>query len=399
MDQFLAKLDQSSTDESDGEEKQSPHKSRGKRHSLKSGKASKLTSRVVTPQLWPHSHLSLSYISKEKKYDDLTLAEFAGGYAAVLQRSDLSPVELCTRIEHLSSLMYLATQFTWPSVRELHAAVLFEMECGWAHWGDSFTHLENRILQPSSRQSRAGATCTENFAAVFFCRDFQHGVCKFSKDHYGTLRGECKWFQHICAHCWVDSRLSARHTEFSKDCPLKGEMPKAANAMETSASHIPVSQDCPYLPFQDFSGPDIINFVPDVCDVQDLTLDDQDLVFHNSGLYLQDFINDSRLKIINVSQDSRLSVQDTSLPDLHSSMQEEFIQDLRSDNLTELTVPSVCELDTPSNPHDTTIDVLSFEADVSLSWPQDHSTVTFKDCNVVSFSSSLDHPVSNAFAP
>ena len=106
---------------------------------------------------------------------------------------------------------------------------------------------------------------------------------------------------------------------------------------------------------------------------------------------MQDFINDSRLKIINVSPDSRLSVQDTSLPDLNSPVQEQFIQDLRSDNLT---VSSVCESDTPSNPH-----VLSFEADVSLSSPQDHSTVTFKDSNVVSFSSSLDHPVSNAFAP
>ena len=80
VDQFLAKLDQSSTNESDCEEKQSSRKSSGTCHSFKSGKASNLTSRVVTPQLWPHSHLSLSYISKEKKYDELTLAEFAGGY-------------------------------------------------------------------------------------------------------------------------------------------------------------------------------------------------------------------------------------------------------------------------------------------------------------------------------
>lgn len=133
--------------------------------------------------------------------------------------------------------------------------------------------------------------------------------------------------------------------------------------------------------------------------MQDLTLDNQDFVFHNSGLHLQDFINDSRLKIINVSQDSTLSIQDTSLPDLNSSMQEQFIQDLRSDNLTELTVPSVCESDTPFNPHDTTADVLSFKADVSLSSPQEHSTVTFKDSNVASFSSLLDHPISNAFRP
>ena len=100
--------------------------SRGRRHTLKSGKDSKITSRVLSPQLWPHSHLSLSHISKEKKYDDLSLAEFAAGCAAILQRPTLSPLELCARIDHFAALMYLATHYTWSSVRDLHAAVLFE---------------------------------------------------------------------------------------------------------------------------------------------------------------------------------------------------------------------------------------------------------------------------------
>ena len=183
MDKYLSHLDNSSSGESDGEDKRSSRKSRGRRYSLKSGKASKITSRVVSPQLWPHSHLSLTYISKEKKYDELSLAEFAGGYAAILQRPDLSPAELRARIEHFASLMYLATQFTWPSVRELHAAALFETECGRARWGDSFSYLENRILQSSSKSSKAGSTRSDSSAAVFFCRDYQHGVCTFSKDH------------------------------------------------------------------------------------------------------------------------------------------------------------------------------------------------------------------------
>ena len=68
--------------------------SRGRRHTLKSGKDSKITSRVLCPQLWPHSHLSLSHISKEKRYDDLSLAEFAAGCAAILQHPTLSPLEL-----------------------------------------------------------------------------------------------------------------------------------------------------------------------------------------------------------------------------------------------------------------------------------------------------------------
>ena len=52
---------------------------------------------------------------------------------------------------------YLATQFTCSSVRDLHVAVLFEIECSRADWGDSFTHLESRILQvPVKSSSRAG---------------------------------------------------------------------------------------------------------------------------------------------------------------------------------------------------------------------------------------------------
>jgi len=123
-DKLLATLEDSSSEE-DSDGKDHTTVSRGRRHTLKSGKDSKITSRVLSPQLWPHSHLSLSYICKEKKYDDVSLAEFAAGYAAILQRPTLSPSELRARIDHFAALMYLATQYTWSSVRDLHAAVLF----------------------------------------------------------------------------------------------------------------------------------------------------------------------------------------------------------------------------------------------------------------------------------
>ena len=123
-DKLLATLEDSSSEE-DSDGKDHTPVSRGRRHTLKSGKESKTTTRVLSPQLWPHSYLSLSYICKEKKYDDVSLAEFAAGYAAILQRPTLSPSELRARIDHFAALMYLATQYTWSSVRDLHAAVLF----------------------------------------------------------------------------------------------------------------------------------------------------------------------------------------------------------------------------------------------------------------------------------
>ena len=45
-----------------------------------------------------------------------------------LQKPTLPPQERRARIFYLSSLMYLATPLTWSSVRDLHAAVLFEIE-------------------------------------------------------------------------------------------------------------------------------------------------------------------------------------------------------------------------------------------------------------------------------
>lgn len=57
--------------------------SRGKK--LRSGKTAKLTSRVIVLQLWPYSYLSLAYVSKNRNYDELTLAEFADAYASILQ--------------------------------------------------------------------------------------------------------------------------------------------------------------------------------------------------------------------------------------------------------------------------------------------------------------------------
>ena len=65
------------------EDDEQPSRNRGKKLRLKSGKTTKLTSRVVKPQLWPHSQLSLAYVSK-------TIAELSAGYASILKLPSLS---------------------------------------------------------------------------------------------------------------------------------------------------------------------------------------------------------------------------------------------------------------------------------------------------------------------
>ena len=186
---------------------------------MKSGKESKITSRVLSPQLWPHSHLSLSHISKEKKYDDLSLAEFAAGCAAILQRPTLSPLELCARIDHFAALMYLATYYTWSSVRDLHAAVLFE-----------------NVIE----QSRVILLLIWNLAFYNHCQDLrvrevEHHARKILRPYSSVVifsMARVNTRKITLARFVVNvngfstfvpgagSRLLSRHSEFAKECPL-----------------------------------------------------------------------------------------------------------------------------------------------------------------------------------
>ena len=127
-----------SSSSSDDEENPPTRGSRGK-PCVKSGKTTKLTSRVIFPQLWPHSQVGLVYLSKDKEYNELRIAEFSAGYASILQLPSISDTERNTRLDHFIGLMYLVTQFTWQAVHELHTAVLFEIECSHARWGDSLS--------------------------------------------------------------------------------------------------------------------------------------------------------------------------------------------------------------------------------------------------------------------
>ena len=141
---------------------------------------------MVTPQLWPHSFLSLAYVSKDRNYDELTLAEFTAGYASILQLNSLFSDERAGRLNH----------FAWLAVREFHSAVLFEIECGRARWDDSVAHLDSRLLRTPTKPMGNSSSNT-----VLFCRDFQSGTCAHTKNHYGMIRYGRKWLQHICTKC------------------------------------------------------------------------------------------------------------------------------------------------------------------------------------------------------
>ena len=125
---------------------------------------------------------------KDKSYDELTIAEFSAGYASILKLPSLSETERSARCDHFIGLMYhLVTQFMWSTVCEIHAAVLFEIECGRACWGDSFTNLETLLLRNSTRPM---AVAGRTGMPVLFCPDYHNDKCLHVKDHFGSIRNE-----------------------------------------------------------------------------------------------------------------------------------------------------------------------------------------------------------------
>ena len=201
----------------------------------RSGKSKSITSHVLYPQEWPHSHLALHFVNKKKDYEDLSLAEFCAGYSAILEFAKGDEKKF--RITHLKELMFLATKFTWKSILNYHGACLMEIERGHLRWGDSFLVLQSTTLAGSSlihnnnNNGNANGKSSGSFGVsssqaksdnVLFCNKYQKGICFQPRDHYGFFYGENRMLKHICAKCWLKGKKIENHPETADECPFKG---------------------------------------------------------------------------------------------------------------------------------------------------------------------------------
>ena len=178
----------------------------------------------------------MHFVSKEKKFEELSIAEFAAGYATILELTSESKRK--HRVAHFKEIMYLATRYQWRYVLNYHAACLLEIERGHMNWGDSFqalqaTTLAGGFLLNNSRSGGSSASVSgagrsaksvvgsnENGPTVF-CKAYQRGTCAHTQDHQGTFLGENRFLKHICAKCWLSTKKFNLHPENSEACPLK----------------------------------------------------------------------------------------------------------------------------------------------------------------------------------
>ena len=154
------------------------------------------------------------------------------GYAGILRLPTLSSKELLAGIDHLSSLMYLATQFTWSSVCGFHAAILFEIECGQANWGDSFAYLESLITYYShrlgefTRVHRVLTALTRLFSSAVI---LSTGCVKLTR----TIM-VCFGERENAYNIFVPAVGWSQHTEFSKECPLASHKNSSPSTTDTT---------------------------------------------------------------------------------------------------------------------------------------------------------------------
>ena len=185
---------------------------------------------------WPHTFLAVHFVTKEKESEDLNLAEFCAGYAAILE--NCSGKKLIHRLSHFKELMYLSTKYQWRFVLNYHAAVLLEIERGHSSWGDNFHMLQNTTLAGgllTSQQFRGGngVSSPGNYKrqsntnggtsseGILFCHDYQNGSCSHVGDHQGEYKGEKnRHLKHICAKCWLVNHKMAAHSKKSEVCPF-----------------------------------------------------------------------------------------------------------------------------------------------------------------------------------
>ena len=94
--------------------------------------------RILNPQEWPHLHVPFGL--SRKRFKDLSTAEFVYGYLDIVNSE--TPDKQALMMQHLMSLMRLASKYVWEAVLSFHAAVLDRIEAGLANWGDDFSEIE-----------------------------------------------------------------------------------------------------------------------------------------------------------------------------------------------------------------------------------------------------------------
>ena len=146
------------------------------------------------------------------------------GYLESFKYDNLSKKDMKIRLNHLTSLMYLAKSHDW--------GVGFRVPCfcsgGNRTWtpemGDDFSVLERRVVRRSVVSGKRSSSSTHVNSDRVFCKAFQSGKCSSkSTKHKTVINGKDGMVNHICAPCLIVDKVQLEHSESSSDCKYFGK--------------------------------------------------------------------------------------------------------------------------------------------------------------------------------
>jgi hypothetical protein len=206
---------------------------KSKKH--KSGITAKASDRVKAPQIWPHSTLQVTHVSKAVTFEDLSFSMFVAGETEILSNHVSSEIEMVGRLSMLRQIAYYKDTYDWKSLLDLYAAWLRQIELGQRKWLDDTTQLEHVILaghkqstqQTSSPRPNKSGVNQSKFTresksgddSVWYCSAFQRNKCSEQNAHIMVINGQMRHVHHICATCWQKDGEKLAHAESSSDCP------------------------------------------------------------------------------------------------------------------------------------------------------------------------------------
>ena len=145
-------------------------------------------------------------------FNDLFLPTFVAGELEII-KACTDDKEKSARIAFINTLMY--------------AACLREIELGNKCWGDDYWKIGDQILNraifldsesPKAKYKKGSSVSSKN---IWFCSTYQNKKCDKNSPHKQWIKGVSRDVSHICAACWLSTKVESKHPEISSACPLR----------------------------------------------------------------------------------------------------------------------------------------------------------------------------------
>ena len=110
--------------------------------------------RTFFPQLCPQEYLRFEHVRDPIKFDDLDLRLYTAGELNIIDRPDISHIEMRGRLDLLKNILYLAGYYEWRGILQFYATIINQIEMGVKDWDSDFSEEGSLVLLPYALSNR-----------------------------------------------------------------------------------------------------------------------------------------------------------------------------------------------------------------------------------------------------